>query len=70
MDSTVHEQIPAGHVARLVANWLEDNNPEKAVRHIAELLLWQWPGIRQTEDVHSGVAGKTQGCIIHQQSAH
>jgi len=50
MDFAAHEQTPAGHAAKLVADWLEHNNPEDAVRHIAELFLWQWPGIRQSED--------------------
>lgn len=52
MDFAAHEQTPAGHAARLVADWLEDNDPGKAIRHVAELFLWQWPGIRQTKEGH------------------
>ncbi|GMQ99850.1 MAG: hypothetical protein BMS9Abin18_0678 [Zetaproteobacteria bacterium] len=52
MDFTAHEQTPAGHAAKLVADWLEHNNPVSTVRHVAELFLWQWPGIQQTEDGH------------------
>jgi len=52
MDFAAHEQTPSGHAAKLVADWLEHGNPEGAVRHIAELFLWQWPGIRQNEDGH------------------
>jgi len=52
MDFAPHEQTPAGHAAKLVADWLEHNDPVSAVRHVAELFLWQWPGIRQTKDGH------------------
>lgn len=52
MDFTAYEQTPAGHAAKLVADWLDHNNPEDTTRHMAELFLWQWAGIRKTEDSH------------------
>jgi len=52
MDFTSHEQTPAGHAAKLVADWLEHHDPGDAVRHVIELFLRQWPGIRQTDDGH------------------
>jgi len=63
MDFTAQEQTPAGHAAKLVANWLEANNPAKAVRHIAELFLWQWPGIRQTEAGHWQLASYNERSV-------
>jgi hypothetical protein len=52
MDFSAFEQTPAGHAAKLVADWLHAHDPDISdeVRYVAELFLWQWPGIRQTPD--------------------
>jgi len=50
MEFTSSEQTPAGHAARLVAKWLNRTSPDSETRHMAELFLWQWPGIHQKDD--------------------
>lgn len=50
MDFEAHEQTPAGHAAMLVATWLNSHEVDKNMRYVAELFLWQWPGIRQLND--------------------
>ena len=52
MDFAAYEQTPAGHAAKLVADWLNAKHAEinGEQRYMAELFLWQWPGIRQLED--------------------
>jgi hypothetical protein len=54
MDFAAFEQTPAGHAAKLVADWLNAHEPDisDATRYAAELFLWQWPGIRQAADGH------------------
>ncbi len=49
MDFSAFEQTPAGHAAKLVADWLNAHEPDisSQARYAAELFLWQWPGIRQ-----------------------
>lgn len=47
MDFASHEQTPAGHAAKLVADWLNTHDVDAQVRYAAELFLWQWPGVRQ-----------------------
>jgi len=50
MDFASHEQTPAGHAAKLVADWLNTHNVDDRERYAAELFLWQWPGIRQDDN--------------------
>jgi hypothetical protein len=52
MDFAAFEQTPAGHAAKLVADWLNahDSKVSDHARYAAELFLWQWPGIRQMAD--------------------
>ncbi len=50
MEFTSSEQTPAGHAAKLVAEWLNRTSPDSETRHMAELFLWQWPGIHQRDD--------------------
>lgn len=50
MEFAASEQTPAGHAAKLVADWLNETNPEEGTRHFVELFLWQWPGIREDEN--------------------
>lgn len=50
LDFESHEQTPAGHAAKLVADWLNRQVVSDEVRYAAELFLWQWPGIQQHED--------------------
>jgi len=38
MDFAAHEQTPAGHAAKLVADWLEHHNPVNEIRHVAHFL--------------------------------
>jgi len=46
---TSREQTPAGHAAKLVADWLNSHDVDADQRHIMELFLWQWPGIEQND---------------------
>lgn len=50
MDFEAHEQTPAGHASLLVATWLNNNTVDENIRYVAELFLWQWPGIRQLDN--------------------
>jgi len=57
MDFQANEQTPAGHAAKLVAEWLNRADPDKNTRYAAELFLWQWPGIRLMDDGTWQLAG-------------
>jgi hypothetical protein len=52
MDFAAYEQTPAGHAAKLAADWLNARHAEisNEQRYRVELFLWQWPGIRQLGD--------------------
>lgn len=49
---TAREQTPAGHAAKLVADWLNEHDVPQEQQHRIELFLWQWPGIEQDEQGH------------------
>jgi hypothetical protein len=46
---TSREQTPAGHAAKLVADWLNSHHVDAEQRHLMELFLWQWPGIEKND---------------------
>jgi len=49
MHFTAWEQTPAGHAAKLVADWLNTHDVAGQQRHMIDLFLWQWPGIEQDD---------------------
>jgi len=50
MDFLAHEQTPAGHAARIVADWLNAHPGDEETRRVGERFLSRWPGIRRGED--------------------
>jgi hypothetical protein len=60
MDFLASEQTPAGHASKLVADWLNRSGPDESTRYVVELFLWQWPGIRQTDEGNWRLVGLTR----------
>jgi len=51
MDFEAHEHTPVGHAAKVVADWLnQQQDLDETLRYVVELFLWRWSGIRQGDD--------------------